>query len=237
MLLLDVLPLSLGLETMGSLVEKVIPRNTPIPVAMAQEFTTYKDGQTAMAIHVLQGERDAVADCRSLARFELHGIPPMVAGAAQVRVTFQVDADGLLQVSAEETTSGVRAEITVKPSYGLAEDDVMAMLEASYKYAKEDKAIRALAEQRVEAGRAHEAVVAALAENGDVLLEEQERAAIEAALATLEAQSQQDDPDAIAEAIEALNTASSEFAARRMDSTIKSALSGRSVDGLEADNG
>lgn len=237
MLLLDVLPLSLGLETMGSLVEKVIPRNTPIPVAMAQEFTTYKDGQTAMAIHVLQGERDAVVDCRSLARFELQGIPPMVAGAAQVRVTFQVDADGLLQVAAEETSSGVRAEISVKPSYGLAEEDVMTMLEASYKYAKEDKAIRALAEQRVEAGRALEAVAAALHENGAELLNDNERAAIVDVMTALEALAAQDDADAIATAIETLNGVSADFAARRMDSTIKLALSGRSVDGLEADNG
>lgn len=237
MLLLDVLPLSLGLETMGALVEKVIPRNTPIPVAMAQEFTTYKDGQTAMSIHVLQGERDAVSDCRSLARFELRGIPPMVAGAAQVKVTFQVDADGLLQVSAEETTSGVRAEIEVQPSYGLGEDQVLSMLEAAYKYAKQDKETRALSEQRVEAGRAVEAMEAALLENGDMLLTPSQKQGLIDQIKVLQEAASGTDAEVITKQIETLNAQSADFAAKRMDMTIKSALAGRSVEGLEADNG
>ena len=230
-LLLDVIPLSLGLETMGALTEKVVPRNSTIPVTRAQEFTTFKDGQTAMAIHVVQGEREKVADCRSLARFELRGIPPMAAGAARIRVTFQVDADGLLSVSAREQTSGVEAAITVKPSYGLTESDIARMLKDSFAHASDDMAARALAEAQVEADRIASATRAALAADGD-LLSGEERGAIDAALATLAERRTETDHRALVAATEALNRATAEFAARRMDRGVARALSGKSVDAL-----
>ncbi|WP_346350791.1 Fe-S protein assembly chaperone HscA [Oceanimonas sp. AH20CE76] len=230
MLLLDVIPLSLGLETMGGLVEKVIHRNTTIPVAKAQEFTTFKDGQTAMAIHVVQGERELVADCRSLARFELTGIPPMAAGAAHIRVTFQVDADGLLSVSAMEKSSGVQASIEVKPSYGLKEEDISSMLKASFEYAQEDIAARMLAEQKVEAARVVENIISALQADGDALLSEQEQAGIIAALESLQQAAQGTDPEAIKQAIEQTDKQTADFAARRMDASIRKALAGQRVD-------
>ncbi|WP_371188554.1 Fe-S protein assembly chaperone HscA [Thalassotalea maritima] len=230
MLLLDVTPLSLGLETMGGLVEKVIPRNTTIPVARAQEFTTFKDGQTAMAIHVLQGERELVDDCRSLARFELRGIPAMTAGAAHIRVTFKVDADGLLSVSAMEKSTGVEASIEVKPSFGLEEDDIINMLKESMSNAKQDMDARMLKEQQVEAARVHESVSAALAEDGERLLSEQERQDIASALAQLLKISQGDDVDAIEAAIASVDTITATFAERRMDASIRTALAGHSVD-------
>lgn len=228
-LLLDVIPLSLGLETMGGLTEKVIPRNTVIPVARAQEFTTFKDGQTAMAIHVLQGERELVEDCRSLARFELRGIPPMPAGGAHIKVTFQVDADGLLSVSAEEKSTCVAAGIQVKPSYGLTDDQVAAMISGSMQHARQDMQQRLLREQQVEADRVLEAVSAALAQDG-VLLNEQELAEIESALTTLAQVRQQQDTAAIKAAIEHTNTLTDDFAARRMDKSIRQALQGHKVD-------
>ncbi|NHI01295.1 Fe-S protein assembly chaperone HscA [Oceanimonas sp. MB9] len=230
MLLLDVIPLSLGLETMGGLVEKVIPRNTTIPVARAQEFTTFKDGQTAMAIHVVQGERELVADCRSLARFVLTGIPPMAAGAAHIRVTFQVDADGLLSVSAMEKSSGVQASIEVKPSYGLKEEDISTMLKASFEHAQEDIAARMLAEQRVEAARVVENIISALQADGDELLSEQEQADVVASLEALQQAAQGDDPEAIKRAIEQTDKQTADFAARRMDASIRKALAGQRVD-------
>jgi molecular chaperone HscA len=230
-LLLDVIPLSLGLETMGGLVERVIPRNSTIPVARAQEFTTFKDGQIAMAIHVVQGERELVSDCRSLARFELKGIPPMVAGAARIQVTFQVDADGLLSVSAREKTTGVESSIVVKPSYGLSDDDVARMLQESFSHAGVDRDARSLAEQRVEAASMLAAIGAALGKDGE-LLSTEERAAIDAAIASLERARSGTDHRAIKSAIEALNRATERFAAHRMDRAIAGALSGRKVDEL-----
>lgn len=233
LLLLDVIPLSLGLETMGGLVEKVIPRNSTLPVARAQDFTTFKDGQTAMSIHVVQGERELVSDCRSLARFELRGIPPMAAGAARIRVTFQVDADGLLSVSAREQTSGVETNITVKPSYGLSEDEIFNMLQASFSSAEDDKQARALREAQVDAERLLEAISAALAKDGDALLSPQERAAIEAEMETLRTLSTGNDSHAIHTAVEALNHATETFAARRMDASVKQAFAGQNLNTLE----
>ncbi len=230
-LLLDVIPLSLGVETMGGLVEKIIPRNSTIPVARAQEFTTFKDGQTAMAIHVLQGERELASDCRSLARFELRGIPPMVAGAARIRVTYQVDADGLLSVAARETVSGVEASITVKPSYGLADDDIARMLQEGFQSAEDDMRRRALAEERVEAERLLEALSQALAADGD-LLSTEERAAIDTEIAALRTTMQSEDHRAIKDAVDALSHGTDEFAARRMDRGIRKALAGKRIEEL-----
>ncbi len=232
-LLLDVTPLSLGLETMGGLVEKVVPRNTPIPVQLAQEFTTYQDGQSAMAIHVVQGEREMVEDCRSLARFELAGIPAMVAGAARIRITFAVDADGLLTVSAEERTTGVAQRIEVKPSYGLSHDDMADMLYDSLDNAEEDVARRLIAEARVEARRGLLALDAALEKDG-ALLTSAERAEIDAARTRLLTAIEGQDRDAIAAAAEGLETLSKPFAERRMDRGIREALSGMSVKDLES---
>ncbi|MDR1889366.1 MAG: Fe-S protein assembly chaperone HscA [Zoogloeaceae bacterium] len=230
-LLLDVIPLSLGLETMGGLVEKVIPRNATIPVARAQEFTTFRDGQTAMSIHVLQGERELVSDCRSLARFELRGIPPMVAGAARIRITFQVDADGLLAVTAREQTTGVEAHVSVKPSYGLSDDEIAAMLKDSLAHAKDDAQRRALKEEQVEAQRLIEATQAALKEDMH-LLQAAEIAAIEAAMTRLQTHILGDNRRQIALAMDDLAFATQEFAHRRMDQSVKRALSGRRVDEL-----
>ena len=228
-LLLDVIPLSLGLETMGGLVERIVPRNSTIPVARAQEFTTFKDGQTAMAIHVVQGERELVSDCRSLARFELRGIPPMVAGAARIQVTFQVDADGLLSVSAREQATGIESSIVVKPSYGLTDDEVARMLQDSFSHAAEDRDLRALAEQRVEAEALLGSVRAALSRDAD-LLDAGERAAVDGRIAALEAAKAGSDHRAIKAAIDALNRETEAFAARRMDRAITGALSGRRID-------
>ena len=228
-LLLDVIPLSLGLETMGGLAEKIVPRNATLPVTRAQDFTTWKDGQSAMAIHVVQGERERVDDCRSLARFELRGIPPMAAGAARVRVTFQVDADGLLSVSAREQTTGVEASVAVKPSYGLSDDEIARMLRESFDHAAEDMAARALGEARVEADHIALAVSSALASDGELLAPD-ERAKIEAALETLRAAGGRDDAAALRAAVEAVNRATETFAARRMDRDVTRALAGRTVD-------
>ena len=230
MLLLDVIPLSLGLETMGGLVEKVISRNTTIPAAKAQEFTTFKDGQTAMAIHVLQGERELVDDCRSLARFELRGIPAMTAGAAHIRVTFKVDADGLLSVSAMEKSTGVEASIEVKPSFGLEEDDIISMLKDSMTNAEQDMSARMLKEQQVEASRVYESVTAAIKEDGEQLLLPDELASINQALANLIQISQTDVVADIEQAIAAVDKITAIFAERRMDASIRTALAGHSVD-------
>lgn len=229
LLLLDVIPLSLGLETMGGLVERIIPRNSTIPTARAQDFTTFKDGQTAMAIHVVQGERELVSDCRSLARFELRGIPPMVAGAARIRVSFQVDADGLLAVSAREEGSGVQASITVKPSYGLSDDEVARMLTESFTTAEVDMRARSLRESRVEAERMLLATRAALRADGD-LLSAEEHAGIQALLASLETIQQSEDHAAIDAAVEALAKGTEAFAAERMNRGIRQALAGRRVE-------
>lgn len=233
MLLLDVIPLSLGLETMGGLVEKVIPRNTTIPVARAQDFTTFKDGQTAMMIHVLQGERELVDACRSLARFELRDIPPMVAGAARIRVTFQVDADGLLSVSAREETSGVESHIEVKPSYGLSDDEIAHMLRDSLDHAQGDMDSRNLREQQVAADRVCDAVSAALAEDGAALLSTEEISVIEQAIEVVQQAKNGSEFLTIKQTIKALNDASAEFAARRMNASISKALSGHRVDELD----
>jgi molecular chaperone HscA len=230
-LLLDVIPLSLGLETMGGLVERIIPRNATIPVARAQEFTTFKDGQTAIAVHVVQGERELVANCRSLARFELRGIPPMAAGAARVRVTFQVDADGLLSVAARETTSGVEASVTVKPSYGLDDDAIARMLRDSVGSVEVDLEQRMLAEQRVDAERLLLATRSALDADG-ALLEAGERAKIDALIAPLPQLIAGSDRDAIKAAVDALAHGTEDFAARRMDRSIRAALAGRRIDEL-----
>jgi molecular chaperone HscA len=232
LLLLDVTPLSLGLETMGGLVERIIERNSTIPTAKAQDFTTFKDGQTAMALHVVQGERELVADCRSLARFELRGIPPMVAGAARIRVTFQVDADGLLSVSAREQTSGVEAAIVVKPSYGLGDEQVAAMLKEGFASAEADMARRSLREAQVEAQRMNLATESALAADGDLLAAD-ERAAIDALLARVrEAAAGAAEPRAIEAAVEALAAGTEGFAAARMNRGIREALAGRNVNDL-----
>ena len=233
MLLLDVIPLSLGIETMGELVEKVIPRNATIPTARGQDFTTYKDGQTAMSFHVVQGERELVADCRSLARFELRGIPPMVAGAARIRLTFQVDADGLLSVSAREEVSGVEAAITVKPSYGLTDNQITNMLSDSQSFAGHDKQARALAEQRVEAQSILAAVEAALAVDG-ALLAPEELAEIQLAQRRVHDSLEGSDHRAIKNAIEALNRATESFAEQRMDTSIKKALTGQKIADLSS---
>ncbi|MFB1077955.1 Fe-S protein assembly chaperone HscA [Photobacterium damselae] len=230
MLLLDVIPLSLGIETMGGLVEKIIPRNTTIPVARAQEFTTFKDGQTAMSVHVVQGEREMVSDCRSLARFTLRGIPAMAAGAAHIRVTYQVDADGLLSVTAMEKSSGVQSTIQVKPSYGLTDDEIATMISDSMTYAQDDKDARALAEQRVEADRVLEGLIAALAADGETLLSKEERDALEAVMMELVQLRQGEDARAIEACIKKTDKASQDFAARRMDQSIRRALAGQSID-------
>ncbi|NAW84391.1 Fe-S protein assembly chaperone HscA [Vibrio sp. V43_P6S15P86] len=232
MLLLDVIPLSLGIETMGGLVEKIIPRNTTIPVARAQEFTTFKDGQTAMSVHVVQGEREMVDDCRSLARFSLKGIPPMAAGAAHIRVTYQVDADGLLSVTAMEKSTGVQSEIQVKPSYGLSDNEVADMLRDSMTHAKEDMQARALAEQRVEADRVIEGLIAAMQADGDELLSEQEKQDLIKAIEALIELRNGDDADVIEQGIKDTDKASQDFASRRMDKSIRAALSGQSVDDI-----
>ncbi|MGR5069262.1 Fe-S protein assembly chaperone HscA [Vibrio alfacsensis] len=232
MLLLDVIPLSLGIETMGGLVEKIIPRNTTIPVARAQEFTTFKDGQTAMSVHVVQGEREMVDDCRSLARFSLKGIPPMAAGAAHIRVTYQVDADGLLSVTAMEKSTGIQSEIQVKPSYGLSDNEVTNMLRDSMTYAKEDMQARALAEQRVEADRVIEGLIAAMQADGDDLLSEQEKQALLNVIEALIELRNGEDADAIEQGIKDTDKASQDFASRRMDKSIRAALSGQSVDDI-----
>jgi len=228
-LLLDVIPLSLGIETMGGLVEKIIPRNSTIPCARAQEFTTFKDGQTALAVHVVQGERELVSECRSLARFELRGIPPMAAGAARIRVTYQVDADGLLSVFARELGSGVEASVVVKPSYGLADNDIARMLEDSFSTAEVDMRARALREAQVEARRLVEATDAALAADAE-LLDDSERAELDALLTGLRNVAGSDDVDAIEAATKKLAEGTDEFAARRMNKGIRRALAGRKLD-------
>ncbi|OBZ19966.1 Fe-S protein assembly chaperone HscA [Pseudomonas protegens] len=233
LLLLDVIPLSLGLETMGGLMEKVIPRNTTIPVARAQDFTTYKDGQTAMMVHVLQGERELISDCRSLARFELRGIPPMVAGAAKIRVTFQVDADGLLSVSARELGSGVEASIQVKPSYGLTDGEIAKMLKDSFQYAGDDKVARVLREQQVDAQRLLEAVQGALDADGERLLDAEERMVIELQMQELSELMRGTDGYAIEQQTKRLSQVTDAFAARRLDSTVKAALAGRNLNEIE----
>ena len=233
MLLLDVVPLSLGIETMGGLVEKIIPRNTTIPVARAQEFTTFKDGQTAMTVHVVQGERELVDDCRSLGRFTLRGIPAMAAGAAHIRVTYQVDADGLLSVTAMEKSTKVQASIQIKPSYGLTDEEVTAMIKSSFDNAQEDLQARELAEQRVEAERVIESVIVALQADGAELLSTEEFHHIESVLKQLMDVKKGSDRDAIAQGIKALDTATQEFAARRMNASINKALTGKNLSDIE----
>ncbi|MFC1507627.1 Fe-S protein assembly chaperone HscA [Pseudomonadota bacterium] len=230
MLLLDVIPLSLGIETMGGMIEKIIPRNTTIPVARAQEFTTFKDGQTAMSVHIVQGEREMVSDCRSLARFALQGIPAMAAGAAHIRVSYQVDADGLLSVTAMEKSSGVQSSIQVKPSYGLTDDEIATMLRESMTHAQEDKDARTLAEQQVEADRVLEGLITALATDGETLLSKEEREDLETVMMELVQLRQGTDPHAIEAGIKKTDKASQEFASRRMDQSIRQALAGQSID-------
>lgn len=230
LLLLDVLPLSLGIETMGGLTEKIIPRNTPIPVAKAQDFTTFKDGQTAMSVHVLQGERELVSDCRSLAHMELRGFPPQVAGAARIRVTFQVDADGLLSVSAKEENSGVEASVDVKPSYGLTDSEIETMLRDSMDFAEEDMKARSLREQQVDADRVLEALDAAIAADGESLLSKEERENIAVARQKLIETKSSDNGDKIKQAIENVEQACTEFVSRRMNTNIKRAMKGHSVE-------
>ena len=231
LLLLDVIPLSLGLETMGGLVERIISRNETIPTAKAQDFTTFKDGQTALAIHVVQGERDLVQDCRSLARFELRGIPPMTAGAARIRVTFTVDADGLLSVNAREQTSGVEARIDVKPSYGLSDEEITRMLQEGFATASEDMRARAVAEARVDAERLLAATASALAADGD-LLEPPERANIDLRMRELDSARTGSDAAAIEAATQALAASTEAFAAERMNRSIHDALAGKRIDTL-----
>lgn len=231
-LLLDVIPLSLGIETMGGLMEKIIPRNSTIPVVRAQEFTTFKDGQTVMSLHVYQGERELVSDCRSLARFDLRGIPPMVAGAARVKVSFQVDADGLLEVKAEEVTSGVKSSVVVKPSFGLAEQDIAGMIRNSMQHAAEDKALRSLREKQVEGRRHLEALQQALQQDGDSLLSAEEKGALLNAMQKLTVAIESSDATHIEHLTEHLNTLSRDFAARRMDAGIKAALAGQQLDSV-----
>ena len=233
LLLLDVIPLSLGLETMGGLVEKIVPRNTTIPVARAQEFTTFKDGQTALAVHIVQGERELVDDSRSLARFELRGIPPMVAGAARIQVTFQVDADGLLHVSAREETTGVESSVTVKPSFGLSDEQITDMLQSSFSHAADDKHARQLAEQRLDAQQLLEGLEAALAADAAELLSQAECEALHARMRELYDAAEGEDVDLIRRLTEALGRASEAFAARRMDKSIKQALAGVSLQELD----
>jgi len=233
MLLLDVTPLSLGLEMMGGLSEKIIPRNTTIPVARAQEFTTYKDGQSALAVHVVQGERELVSDCRSLARFELRGIPPMAAGAARIRVTFQVDADGLLSVTAKEQETGVESSVQVKPSYGLSDNEIVSMIKDSMEHARDDMDARNLREQQVEADRVIDALQVALTADGDKLLNSEERAEIDGAVTNVTEVRSGDDWQKLKEAVAALNRSTTEFAARRMNASIQSALAGQSLDSLD----
>ena len=231
--LLDVCPLSLGLETMGGLVEKIIPRNSTLPTARAQDFTTFKDGQTAMSLHVLQGERETVADCRSLARFDLRGIPPMVAGAARIRVTFQIDADGLLCVSAREQSTGVHADIEVKPAYGLGDDEIARMLRDSVGKAGADMQLRMLREAQVDARRLLDATEAALAEDGEALLSPAEREAVHAAMnAVADALETEAGTDEVLRSCQRLNAATADFAGRRMNASIRRALSGRSLEAL-----
>jgi len=232
-LLLDVIPLSLGIETMGGLAERIVPRNTTIPCAKAQEFTTFKDGQTGMSFHVVQGERELVADCRSLARFELKGIPPMAAGAGRVRVTFQVDADGLLSVAAKESTTGAEASVAVKPSYGLGDADIERMLRDSFEHAKEDMRARALNEHRVDAQRLMDATRSGLAEDGSLLTSDEVKN-IEDKIGTLEKTIATSDPRAIKLASDALNRATEEFAARRMNASVRKVLAGRAISSLDA---
>ncbi len=233
LLLLDVIPLSLGLETMGGLMEKIIPRNTTIPVARGQDFTTYRDGQTAMLVHVLQGERELVKDARSLARFELRGFPPMVAGAAKIRVTFQVDADGLLGVSARELSSGVEASVQVKPSYGLTDGEIANMLQDSFRHAGDDMQARALREQQVEARRLIEAVTAAVATDGERLLDAEERQVIELEIGRLAELLEATDVQALEEQTKRLSQVTDAFAARRMNASVKAALAGRRLNDIE----
>lgn len=232
LLLLDVIPLSLGIETMGEIVERIIPRNSTLPIAMAQEFTTYKDGQSAMIIHVVQGERDLVKDCRSLGKFTLRGIPPLVAGSAKIRVTFQVDTDGLLSVSAKELSTGIESSIEVKPSYGLTEEQIKAMQESSFVLAEEDKEARALSESKTEASQLIEMTRNALALDKN-LLSPDEIQAIEADLALLIAALEKNSRDEIHRLTEKLNNTSEAFAGKRMDQSIQKALSGKTINTLE----